>query len=79
LYIDVPLQRVKLSPMTKYTIIVKVDNEQFIKYRNVTDLIRLTAHLDTRFPTWRYFNVYDKNREQIGSFTNRSKPTSKHI
>jgi len=50
-----------------------------VKYRKVNNLIRLTAYLDKTFPDWRYFNVFDSDKKQVASFTNKDKPTMKHL
>jgi len=65
--------------MKYYTIIAKVEPEKFVKYRKVNNLIRLTAYLDKTFPDWRYFNVFDSDKKQVASFTNKDKPTMKHL
>ena len=66
--------------MALYTIITKVGKDQFVKYRNVSNLIRFTSFLDNKFPTWKYFNVYDKSsKKQIASFTVNNRPTLSKI
>lgn len=64
--------------MDKYVCIVKtLDNH--LKY-HVTDLIKFTSFLDSNFPTWKYFNVYDsKTKDQIANFTINKRPTSRRI
>lgn len=63
----------------KYKVIVKVNNDDFVKY-NVNNLLKFTVFLDKNFEGWRWFNVYDKKtREQIGNFTNKNRPTSIYI
>lgn len=62
----------------KYKIIAKVDNEKFVKY-NVNNLLLFTKFLDKSFSGWRWFNVYNMSKEQIGSFTNKDRPTSAGI
>lgn len=58
-----------------YTIIVKVSNTDFVKYRNVSDIKRFTSFIDNKFPGWRWFNVFDKNtKEQVSSYTKNNKP-----
>ena len=62
--------------MALYTIITKVGEQRFVKYRNVSNLLRFTDFLDKKFPTWKYFNVYDKkSKKQIASFTINNRPT----
>lgn len=64
----------------RYTVIIKVNEDRFIKYRNVNNLVKLVAFLDNNFPEWKYFNVYDKKtRQQVGNFTQNNKPTSAKI
>lgn len=59
------MQRVR-----KYTAIVKVGEESFVKYRNIGNIERFRTFLNTRFPSWRYTNLYDKvTRTQVGSIT----------
>ncbi len=63
----------------KYTCIVKVGNNTFLKYR-LSDLLSFVKFLDQNHSEWRYFNVFDKlTKEQIASFTKNNRPTSKHI
>lgn len=63
----------------KYTVIAKVETSKFVKYRT-TDLLSFTKYLDTSFPDWRYFNVYDKkSKEQIANFTKKNRPITKQI
>ena len=66
-----------------YTIIVKVGykngvlqgREGFMKFRKVTNLIRFTKFMDTSYPDWRFFNVYDKKtRAELKRFTKNSRP-----
>jgi hypothetical protein len=62
----------------KYKIIVKVNNDKFVKY-NVNNLLLFTQFLDKNFSGWRWFNVYNMDKEQIGSFTTKKRPTSSKI
>lgn len=63
----------------KRSVIVKVGPEKFVKYEYVNDLVRFTAYLDSNFPSWRYYNVFDREtRTQIGNFTTKNRPV-KHI
>ena len=62
--------------MALYTIITKVGKDQFVKYRNVSNLIRFTDFLDNKYPDWKYFNVYDKkSKQQIASYTINNRPS----
>lgn len=59
----------------RYTAIVKVAGDRFVKYRNVRNLARFTAFLDTSFKGWRYFNLFNPDtKEQVGNYTNRNRP-----
>jgi len=61
--------------MIQYSCIVKVDGERFVKYRTVNNLLKFTSFLDVNFPTWRFYNVYNKeSKEQITSFTKNNRP-----
>lgn len=63
----------------KYTIIAKVGNEKFVKYR-CSDLLSLVRFLDKSWPDWRWFNVFDKRtKEQIANFTTKNRPQTKTI
>lgn len=66
-----------------YTIIAKVLNNnrfEFVKYRNVNDLVKFSEFLDQNFQNWYYFNVFDKfSRSQIGNFTKNKRPYYKRI
>lgn len=62
----------------KYKVIVKVGNDKFVKY-HATNLLTFTSFLDSKFPEWRWYNIYDKSGNQIGSFTRKNRPTSKFI
>ena len=60
----------------RYVCIVKVADQHFVKYR-LNDLLKFTAFLDTRWASWRWFNVYDKKtKQQIANFTNRRRPNN---
>lgn len=64
----------------QYSCIVKVDAERFVKYRTVNNLLKFTLFLDTNFPEWRYYNVYDKEtKQQINSFTKNKRPQQSQI
>lgn len=59
----------------KYTIIAKVDTVKFVKYRNVTSLKKFADFLDVRFPSWKYFNVFDPvTGDQVSSYTKNERP-----
>lgn len=63
----------------KYKVIAKVGGEKFVKY-NVNNLILFTAFLDRQFPSWTWYNVYDKeSRKQLSNFTKKQRPINKHL
>ena len=63
----------------KRTVIVKTDTKDFAKWEYVNDLVRFTNFINTKYPNWRFMNVFDKEtRQQIASFTKKNPPTS-HI
>ncbi len=60
---------------TKYTIIAKVTGDKFVKYRNVSNLKKFANFLDVRFPSWKYFNVFDPvTGDQVSNFTKNERP-----
>ena len=66
----------------KYKVIVKVENEKFVKY-NVNNLLKFVEFLDENFNDWRWFNVYEfskeENGKQLESFTNKNRPLKKFL
>lgn len=70
----------------KYICIVKSGeklfngSDRFLKY-NIRNLLNFTNFLDQNFPSWRWFNVYDKKQGglQVGNFTKHKRPTSTTI
>lgn len=65
--------------MKKYTCIVKINNDKFLKYR-VDNLISFTNYLDKNWKEWKYFNVFDKKtKKQIANFTQSKRPTTSEI
>lgn len=68
----------------KYRCIVKIGNNpdrsaKCVKYRS-NDLLKFTKFLDSKFPSWTWFNVYLRdNGKQVGSFTKFKKPISKDV
>lgn len=66
----------------RYRCIVKVSTgtqDTFLKYRT-TDLLKFTAFLDSKHPSWKWYNVYDKHTgDQVGSYTVNSKPSKRYI
>lgn len=64
----------------RYNVIIKANADTFLKYRNVSDLLKLTYWLDVNWPGWRFFNVFDsKSKNQIASFTNKNRPQKSKI
>jgi len=65
----------------KYRVIVKIwkDRREDFKKWHVNDLLKFTAFLDKNHPNWKWFNVFDMEGNQIGNFTCRNKPMTKHI
>lgn len=57
--------------MKRYRVIVKVGNDRFLKYRNVSNFDRFIAFLETKWPAWRWYNVYDKEGNQVSNRTNK--------
>lgn len=66
----------------KYRVIVKVSQDQFVKYK-VNNLLLFTSFLDRSWPQWRWFNVYDYKGEnegqQLASFTNKNRPLARNL
>jgi hypothetical protein len=56
----------------------KCPNCQFLKYARVRNLLKFCSFLDSKFPLWRWFNVYDnkQNGLQIASYTQTKRPIS---
>jgi hypothetical protein len=57
-----------------YRVIIKVSADKFIKYRGVSRFNKLYAYLDTNFSGWRWGNVYNADKKQVGSFTTKNRP-----
>ena len=63
--------------MNKYDVIVKVQDDKFLKYHS-DNLANFTEFLDKTYPSWRWFNVYDsKTKQQVGNYTKQSRPKTK--
>lgn len=62
--------------------IAKVGNEKFVRY-HVNNLRLFSLFLDRKFPDWRWFNVFEYNREHNGkqqeSFTKKNRPVKAHL
>lgn len=65
--------------MKKYSCIVKVGNDKFVKYR-LSDLLKFVEFLDREWSDWRWFNVYDKeSKTQLANYTRANRPSRKQI
>ena len=66
----------------KYKVITKVGDDKFVKY-NVNNLLLFTKFLDENFNDWRWFNVYEFNKEgngrQLENFTNKNRPLKRFL
>ena len=56
----------------KYNVIVKINQTEFVKYRNVTKLGNLENYCDRKFPDWRFINVYNSDEEYIKCIKRKS-------
>ena len=69
--------------METYNAVIKIktDNEdRFLKYRGINNLVKFTEFLDRNFPNWKYFNIYDhKSKSYLKSFTINNKPKTPKI
>lgn len=62
-----------------YKVWVKTGNDCHKEW-HTSDLIDLQSFLDTKYPEWRYFNVYDKKTNiELGRFTKFKRANSKVI
>ena len=62
-----------------YVCIVKVSDKDFVKY-HVRNLINFCKFLDSKYPEWRWFNVFNsKTREQIANFTKSNRPSAPRV
>ena len=62
---------------TTYLLWVKV-NENETKSWHSPDLLNFQKFLDIKYPDWRFYNVY-QNDKQIASFTKNRRATSKKV
>lgn len=61
--------------MSKYSVIIKVSEDRFLKYSHIDNLYLLSNWLDRHFNDWKYMNVYsNKTRLKIANFTKNNKP-----
>lgn len=68
----------------KYRVICKTENRwnrsAITRKWNVTDLKKFEKFLDEKFPTWTWFNVYDKEtRVQVASYTKFDRPSTRKV
>jgi hypothetical protein len=49
-----------------------------LKY-NSPDLLSFQKFIDTKFPDWLWFNVFNKEKKQIASFTKNNRCVSKRV
>jgi hypothetical protein len=62
-----------------YRVWVKTDKENH-KQWHTSDLMDLQSFLDTKYPEWCYFNVYDKKSNiNLGSFTKYKRANARKI
>ena len=64
-----------------YRIIVVIPDgkeRKGLKYSS-PDLLNFQKFLDTKFPDWLWFNVFDKEKKQIASFTKNNRCVSKRV
>ena len=59
----------------KYKVIAKITEDKFVKY-HTTNLLSFVNFLDAQFPTWRWLNVYNKEKVQIANYTKFNRPKS---
>jgi len=63
----------------KYAIIAKISEDKYVKYHS-DNLLSFTRFLDTKFSSWKWFNVYNPvTRLTLASYTQARKPTSKQL
>ena len=65
-----------MEKLKKYKVIAKVNNDKFVKY-HINNLLSFTTFLDTKYPEWRYFNVFNTNGQQIANYTKNNIPVTK--
>ncbi len=54
----------------RYTVIIKVGCDRFVKLHNVSNLSSLITYLNTKYGDWRWFNVYHPHtKHQVKSIT----------
>jgi len=80
------MTKLKSKPK-KYVAIVKIGNNSngtafCVKYR-FDDLLKFTDFLDVKWNSWRWFNVFancgGNKGQQLTSFTNKKRPTTKTL
>lgn len=67
----------------KYRCFVKVGKQEFVSYGYkfpIRNLQKFARFLDTKYPDWRFFNVFDsRSGAQVGNFTKFRRPTQAGI
>lgn len=64
-----------------YSLIVKLNNGNWIKYRRITNLVKTCQFFDNKYNgltnyKWNFVNVYNKKtKEFLGSYKNGKNPT----
>lgn len=64
-----------------YKIIVVIPDgteRKGLKYSS-PDLLNFQKFIDTKFPDWLWFNVFNKEKKQIASFTKNNRCVSKRV
>lgn len=64
-----------------YKIIVVIPDgkeRKGLKYSS-SNLLTFQKFLDTKFPDWLWFNVFNKEKKQIASFTKNNRCVSKKV
>ena len=68
--------------MKKYRVITKVGDDDFKKWK-VNNLLKFVAFLNSKHPDWRWFNVYqyqkDGNGKQLANYTKKNLPRSAFV
>lgn len=68
----------KYKKPKKYAVIIKVDTNKFCKYR-VNNIDKFIVFLNSKFPLWRYLNIYDREtKAYIKSEKNPNKTIKKY-
>lgn len=58
-----------------YTIIIKINSNTFVKYRQVHSLPRFYKFMGAKFKEWKFINIYDREtRQKLASYTKGNLP-----